>query len=114
LGNSWGYGMAVVDILPDDVGFASMGCGTWEPFEPPAEPLTSFPAGQYVVGDQIVPGRYVSEGGSDADCFWNRVADFTGSQEASLDLQLGGAREVDVLPTDGGFITVDCGTWTLE
>ena len=66
------------------------------------------------MGSDIVPGHYVSAGGSDSDCFWHRVSDFTGSDEVSLELELGGRRDVDILPTDGGFITVECGTWTLE
>lgn len=114
LGNSWGYDTAMVDVLETDAGFAAEGCGAWEPFRPPDEPITTFTDGHFVVGSQIVPGRYVSVGGNDADCFWHRVTDFTGAFDADTEVVLGGARAAEILATDGGFITVGCGTWTLE
>ncbi len=108
IANSAGVGPRVVTIAPTDVGFVSDDCGTW------SSDLSALPGpvgdGVWIVGTDVAPGRYSSDGG--ASCVWQRLAGFGGSSEESL--QVGLEAVVDILPTDRGFSSSNCGTWAHE
>ena len=97
----------VIDILPGDAGFqlidlGGAGCGNLSLYEAPASLASSIVEGTYVVGDDIEPGRYVS----DTACDWSRLQDFSGAadSEISYDAAIFGGRQiVDVLPSDVGL-----------
>lgn len=55
-------GQAVVEIRPTDAAFNSQRCGRWELYAPPTAPLDSFGDGDWIVGEQIQPGRYPRRG----------------------------------------------------
>ena len=110
----------IADIAPGDTGFHSRGCGTWSreltPIVAPGEP---FGAGGFVVGPEIAPGRYRTSSPGER-CFWMRLARFEGS---TWDLPLAAYSDagavgvgffaiVDIEPSDAGFFSVGCGTWT--
>jgi hypothetical protein len=66
----------IVDIAPTDVAFSSNACGDWLLYRDAGELLTTFPDGDWTVGEQVAPGAYaVSPGGT---CYWALHTDFSG------------------------------------
>ena len=112
-----GDGREIVDIAPTDAGFSSTGCGFWITYSPPPAPVTEFDDGAYVVGSDIQPGTYEAPGGP--NCGWFRVSGFGGTVADIIealylleDPDPDGAVTVTIQPTDIGFTSSDCGTWT--
>jgi hypothetical protein len=69
--------------------------------------------GAHVVGRDIQPGDYRTEGpaGSTA-CYWARLSDTTGAIESVLaNGNIRGATTVTILATDGAFETTRCKEW---
>jgi hypothetical protein len=104
---------AVVTIKPTDAGFNSQGCGTWtKDLSAITTSKTSFGEGAYIVGRDIVPGTYRSSGGN--NCYYERLRDFTGGMNSIIANGLPTAPTiVTIKPTDEGFQSLDCGTWTM-
>ena len=109
----WKVGQPIVQLTPDDVGFYSIRCGTWQLRSTPTpdEPLTEFSDGSHLVNIDIASGTYVTDAG-DEDCNWFRTAPFgdripdnTGGYASK------GRQTITILPTDTGFHSQDCGTW---
>lgn len=72
-------------------------------------PKTTFGDGTWRVGADIVPGTYRTSGGQ--LCYWKRMANLTG--DGILDNEFAqGQAVVTILPTDAGFESKRCGTWT--
>jgi hypothetical protein len=112
LANFIATGPALVEILSTDVAFNSSGCGYWAPYAPPPQPVTTFGAGMYVVGSDIAAGTYTAEGGP--DCYWRRLSGFSGDFDELLDIDnMTASGSVVIEPTDVGFESSACGTWTL-
>ena len=120
--------LTVADIAPDDERFVSEGCGEWSTdLAPIAEPGQPFGDGTYIVGLDIAPGRYRAADSSDS-CFWLRLNDFRifGGKYQTYEIRnniggwgatvLGGDESaiVDIEPTDTGFYSEGCGTWTAD
>lgn len=118
--------LTVVDIDPADERFISQGCGSWsEDLASVAEPGEPFGDGTFIVGLDIAPGRYRATAPSDS-CFWLRLADFRifGGKHGLPDFRttvggwwptvLGGDTStiVDIEPSDIGFYSSGCGTWS--
>ncbi len=72
----------------------------------------SFPGnGIYRVGKDVAAGTYRSRGGS--GCYWARLRAFSGDLNAILaNMNVDGPTVVTIKPTDRGFETQRCGTWT--
>ena len=90
-----------------------------EPEEPTtpatAGRLTTFGDGTYRVGLDLAPGRYrTTTLGS--GCSWQRLRAFGGGLEdiIAITLPQGASALVDIAPTDLGFETSGCGTWTSD
>ena len=80
----------------------------------PTAPRTSFGPGQYRVGPDIPAGRYYSD--PSRDCHFQRVRAFGGAPSDTIVDSIvtfdAGQWIVDLLSTDGGFVTdANCGTW---
>jgi hypothetical protein len=103
---------AVVSILPTDKGFKSSGCGTWtKDLSAITVSRTSFENGIFIVGTDIDPGTYRTNGAS--GCYYARLSGFTGSMDDTLANEDTDAPAiVTILPTDRGFKSSGCGTWT--
>jgi hypothetical protein len=103
-------GEAIVDIAPTDAAFQSSDCSDWVAFLG-GDPQTTFGDGQWEVNTHIAPGRWSAPGG--AGCYWARTKDFSHTIDGIIanDNPTGQA-VVDILPTDVGFMTSRCGTWT--
>lgn len=107
--NSIGGGQRVVEILPTDEAFSSSGCGRWELYEPSPEPLDEFGDGDWIVGDQITPGRWRANG--DDFCYWERASGFTHNFNEIIANSAGSQTIVDISPNDARFTSSGCGTW---
>lgn len=69
---------------------------------------SSFGDGTWVVGKDISPGTYRSQGGK--GCYWERLSGFGGHNIIANDF--GSVRPVvTIAPKDKGFKTEDCGSW---
>lgn len=103
---------AIVTIKPTDVGFNSQGCGTWtKDLSAITASKTSFGAGAYIVGTGMEPGTYRSSGGN--NCYWERLRDFTGGMNSIIaNGNTNNPTVVTITPTDDGFQSQSCGTWT--
>jgi len=103
---------AVVTILETDAGFESKRCGTWtQDLSPVTQSTTSFEDGAYIVGTDIEPGTYRSSGGS--GCYFSRLSGFTHDLGTILANNVTDEPAiVEIAPTDAGFESKRCGTWT--
>lgn len=77
----------------------------------PRQASKSFYDGTKLVGKDIEPGTYRSNGGS--MCYWARLAGLSGGLEDILanDFGSGGQQVVEILPTDMAFKSTNCGRW---
>jgi len=103
-------GPPIVQIKSTDRGFETDGCGLWQPVAQtyPSSPWASFGDGTYVVGKHIAPGTYTAPGGT--YCYWERESGFGG--EMSDVIANDTTATVTISPSDVGFYTDGCGTWT--
>jgi len=108
-----GAGPDIVTIAPGDAVFVSDGCGSWtnkvEPFV--GARAGQFSDGTYLVGTDIQPGMYAADGAS--SCSWIRLSGFGGTQTDSIASGGGYQPTITIAPTDTGFQSSQCGTWTL-
>jgi hypothetical protein len=76
-------------------------------------PITSFSAGTYVVGTDIVPGMYKTAGPvNSALCYWARLRDTSGEVSSIIaNNNISGPTTVTIKSTDGAFQTSQCATW---
>ena len=75
-------------------------------------PLTSFGDGTYVVETDIQPGTYHTSGGE--DCYYKRLSGFGGTDADIIAIENpDGPAIVTIAATDKGFLSANCGTWTL-
>ncbi len=97
----------IIDILESDRGFKTNGCGTWAPYSP--KPAAKITDGTWAVNDEIAPGLW--QASKPAKCYWERVSDFTSSFSSIISNEYeGGLAQIE--PTDVGFNSSGCGTWT--
>ena len=104
----------VVEILPTDAWFSSVGCGRWQPHVAPAEPVEGIGSGVWEVGAEVVPGIYQTVVPDDELCVWERLSGVTGDFDDFLasGFHEGGDRViVEILPTDAWFSSNGCGRW---
>ncbi len=73
-----------------------------------------FGDGVHVVGGDIRPGTYRTRSGS-SGCYYARLAGFTGSiNDVLANDNTDAPTVVTILPTDRGFKSSGCGTWTQD
>ena len=98
-------GPIIVEILKTDKGFESQGAGLWylidDSYIP--EPLTEFGDGYYIVGKDIEPGTYRSDGAE----YWARLKDFTGGIDSIIANGAfeEGSKIVKIDSSDVGFVS---------
>jgi hypothetical protein len=103
----------IVTIHPSDAGFSSSRCGGWErdAFPIREDPAAELNDGIYLVGDELQPGTWRSEG-SDGTCYWARLSGFTGELDDVIANGFGGIGDVvQIEPDDAGFESSYCGPW---
>ncbi|MGB9359913.1 MAG: hypothetical protein WCC01_15300 [Acidimicrobiia bacterium] len=105
-------GLAIVEIMNSDEAFSSERCGDWIDPQTHDPALTSFGDGDWMVGTQIVPGRYRNTGGD--SCYWERVSGWSGGfGDILANDNVDGSTIVDISFSDVGFSAARCGTWEL-
>jgi hypothetical protein len=81
---------------------------------PPQDKNPHFTDGTYKVGSDIQPGTYRTRVAS-SGCYYERMRDFTGGFDSILaNDNTDGPAIVTILPTDVGFTSNRCGTWTQD
>lgn len=107
-------GPAVVSISSTDAGFTSRRCGTWELSDKvkPATTATQITDGTWRVGVDIAPGTYRTS--TTERCYWARLSGFSGTLTEILANDNPRAQTiVTISPTDAGFISRGCGSWSM-
>ncbi|WP_156225295.1 FG-GAP repeat domain-containing protein [Pseudactinotalea suaedae] len=104
----------IVTIEAGDAAFESDGCGTWTSRMNILGRRTTatLPGGAYLVSTDVSPGLWVNSDSSDG-CYWERLSGFSGDGSEILDNDFtDNTAYVEVLPSDVGFFSEGCGTWT--
>lgn len=84
------------------------------PSPTPAGPTTAFGGGTYAVGTQIAAGTYRNSGSS-GGCYWERLSGFGGTFDEIIANNFTYDRQVVTInPSDAGFSSEGCGTWTQD
>ena len=99
----------VANVAPTDLGFASRGCGTWQPV-----PIASFGDGEHRVGADIPPGRYRASAPTE-ECEWERrdAGGVTGFGDSSIPVAEA-VLDLGSLDRHAVFASSGCGTWTND
>ncbi|NRF94421.1 hypothetical protein HQN89_26265 [Paenibacillus frigoriresistens] len=103
-------GSDVVEIKATDKGFQTSGSGKWRLVDDRYAPtkLTEFGDGTYIVGKDIDPGTYKSDGVD----YWARLKNFSGDMNAILaNGNPDGQEIVEIAASDVGFSTHGGGKW---
>ena len=114
IANDIGGGPAVVEVSTTDKGFSSSGCAQWVQVVGPitTSPTAQFGEGTYIVGTDISPGTWQSNG-TGTGCYWERLSGFGGTSAETIANFFGSAPAVVTIgSTDRGFISRRCGTWS--
>jgi hypothetical protein len=106
-------GPAIVAVAPSDAAFESNDCGTWSPAPTSGPQTTSMGDGMWAVGIDIVAGTYQAT--STGSCYWARLSSFSGASDAIIANgdAAPGQFTVTISPSDAGFLSSNCGQWTL-
>ena len=105
---------AIVTIAATDKGFTSQNCGTWtKDLSQISTNKTTFGDGMYIVGTDIMPGIYRNTGAQ--GCYFARLRGFGNTTDDiiandNVDTQT----IVTIAPSDKGFESRGCGTWTKQ
>jgi len=106
-------GPAVVTIKPGDAGFSSQRCGSWtSDLRPILADRTTFGSGTFIVGTDIDPGTYRTDGA--AGCYWARLSGFGGTLNeinANDFVPDPVPSLVTIRASDRGFLSSRCGQW---
>jgi hypothetical protein len=100
-----------VDVIVDVMGYfdGDVPAGSLVPCPPR---IYTFGEGTHVVGTDMPAGRYITNAKTNG-CYWERTSGFGGSFGEIIANDLGsGRRIVDIKPSDVGFKTSGCGTWS--
>lgn len=107
-------GCAIVEIKTEDKGFQTDGSGYWVKIDDTYNPetITTFGDGEYIVGKDIEPGTYKSEGAASMG-YWARVKGFSGElPDIIANGNPTGSIIVEIGESDYGFKTWGNGMWT--
>lgn len=79
-----------------------------------AGPATTIPPGIYAVGEDVLPGRYRSAGGS--FCYWATLSGRSGAFDEIIanDISDGGAQIVEIGEDVAYFETTGCAPWVRD
>jgi hypothetical protein len=107
-------GPQYVEIKPSDAFFVAHGCLWWPAggdgdTQFPINASHQFDDGEYLVGAEVPAGTY--EATTPASCYWARVKNWTG-EPAAIIASNHGVGTATISPTDVGFQSEHCGTWT--
>ena len=112
--NNLGFAGGAITIQPGDFEFYTRGCGNWvmldtnnKPALPAAQQQAPKRDGTYIVGLNMAPGRWRSNGQGNR-CYWEKSS----AANEIIDNHLGVASViVEIAPTDFQFEAKGCGIW---
>ncbi len=109
-------GRSIVTVEETDAAFITDGCGTWVPDIGPitVSPTAPFGEGTFRVGRDVAPGTWRSSR-TDDTCTLERLADFSGEDDAVIEAETESDRSVlsvTIDEGDAGFWSEGCGTWS--
>ena len=108
-------GPAVVTIQQGDVAFNSTRCAKWtqDLSAINSDPSAPFSDGTYIIGVDIAPGVWRSDG--PGSCYWQRMRGFTGrTSDIIANDNATGSTIVQIGAGDKGFSSSRCGKWTKQ
>ncbi len=71
--------------------------------------------GTFLVGEDIQPGTYQTDGGGEFGCYWARLADTSGELESIIaNGNPQGPTTVTISASDAAFETNGCSDWMLR
>ncbi|MBU5213260.1 hypothetical protein [Heyndrickxia oleronia] len=108
--NSDPFDQVVVEIKKSDKGFQTNGDGFWKKIDLktyPADIQESFDNGVFIIGKDIAPGKYKSDGGG----YWARLSNFSGENDIIANGNSDGPVIVEIKKTDKGFLSSNNATW---
>jgi hypothetical protein len=76
----------------------------------PADPVTSFGDGTFVVGTDIVAGTYKAD--PSGECYWARLHGTSDESDIIANHLASGPATVTIGASDGAFVSQRCGQWT--
>lgn len=102
----------IVTIAATDKGFTSQNCGTWtKDLSQITANKTTFGDGMYIVGTDIMPGIYRNTGAQ--GCYFARLSGFGNTTDDIIaNDNVDNPTIVTISPSDKGFESTGCGTWT--
>ena len=109
-----GGGQWIIEIAPTDTWFETAYCGLWSS-TPNGGLQRQFGPGMWLVGTQVAPGRYRSNGSIGAFCVWSRLQDLDNTDQswiASGHVPAGTPATVTIEADDVAFTSENCSAWT--
>jgi hypothetical protein len=108
-------GPRYVQIESGDTWFRSVNCLSWAQADGPFDRRVgvtggTFGNGDFRVGHDIGSGTYIAS--QPVGCYWARLSGFSGAPSDVIQSNVGSG-EAEIAPTDVGFSSTGCGTWTL-
>ncbi|HMG41890.1 MAG TPA: hypothetical protein VK611_11205 [Acidimicrobiales bacterium] len=105
----------LVEVLPTDDAVKSNGCGPWVPYSPPASPATTVSDGDWLVGSDLIAGRYQAASPPErlSECYWERDDSFLYEFGGWSENNIVDRRTVVDLTAGERFTTKGCGPWML-
>jgi len=112
IANDIGGGPRLMEILPTDVAIESTGCAPWTELTGAitASPTAPFTDGVFLVGVDIQPGTWRSDG-TGSGCYWARLRNLRGEDDLISNYFGNAPAFVTIAPTDVALIVSRCGSW---
>jgi Ca2+-binding RTX toxin-like protein len=113
ISNEFTFDRDIVEVTGSEKGLESSSCGTWtNDLDPRKAPGAKMGGGAYLVNYEVKPGLWRNSNSSDG-CYWERTTGFTnGLVQITANNFAYNVQTVRVYPSDFGFTSSGCGTWT--
>jgi len=115
IANDYTNAPSIVTIAATDKGFSSSRCNAWtQDLSAITASPTLIPAGTFIVGTDVLAGTYRTRVAS-SGCYFERLKGFSGaSSEITANDFTNAPSIITIAPTDKGFATSGCSTWTQD
>ncbi len=113
IANDFGSGPRLLEVLPTDLAIESSGCAPWAEIIGPvtSSPTAAFTDGMYLVGVDVAPGTWRSDG-TGTGCYWARLRNINGTSDIIANNLQTAPAVVTVLPSDLAISVSGCGRWS--
>lgn len=113
IANELGSGPRLLEVLPTDLAIESSGCAPWAEIIGPvtSSPTAAFTDGMYLVGVDVAPGTWRSDG-TGTGCYWARLRNINGTSAIIANNLQTAPAIVTVLASDVAISVSGCGRWS--